>query len=236
VALTEVHGEAIAGRSATVRKELARMATHTVVTMSEMIELLCEAEEKGYATQWGYASLPVYGEAELGLKPSKTRYLARIGKVMKAVGLKRGQWEAAGISKLREIARLDPEASFWNADTHTNESLDDHIVRLVVEAPDMTAQQVRGEVLRLQNRTGPDSPVTRSTVYPKSVWDNVIVPARELARRLLGSAWRDAEGNAKEYSDAACDECICASFLADVNNQPEPVELPMEKPNEMDKF
>jgi transcriptional regulator of met regulon len=61
-----------------------------------------------------------------------------------------------------------------------------------------------------------------------------VKPARELARQLLGSSGRDDEGTAKEYSDAACDEVICASFLADVNNQPEPtkddaLKLPMEE-------
>ena len=58
-------------------------------------------------------------------------------------------------------------------------------------------------------------------------------PARELARRLLGSAGREAEGLGKEYSDSACDEIICAAFLADPNNAPEPeevvVKLPMEE-------
>jgi hypothetical protein len=56
-----------------------------------------------------------------------------------------------------------------------------------------------------------------------------VKPARELARRLLGSAGRDAEGLGKEYSDSACDEIIYAAFLADVNNGPEPVELPVEE-------
>jgi len=233
VALTEVHGEAIAGRSATVRKELARMATHTVVTMSEMIELLCEAEEKGYATQWGYASLPVYGEAELGLKPSKTRYLARIGKVMKAVGLKRGQWEAAGISKLREIARLEPETAFFNRDTRVSEPMDEHIVRLILDHDKMNTNQVKDEVARLKGQTGPDRRVIRSYSTDASSWDNVIKPAMEKARMLLGSKNRDAEGKAQDYGDGVCIECICASFNADPNNEPEPedsvLELPMEE-------
>jgi hypothetical protein len=51
-----------------------------------------------------------------------------------------------------------------------------------------------------------------------SVWENVIKPARELARKKLGSASRDSEGNAVEYSDGACDEVIFADFLSDPNN------------------
>jgi len=102
----------------------------------------------------------------------------------------------------------------------------------VLDSDELTVEQVHNEVLRLQGRTGPDRPVHRTTVYPQSVWELVIKPARELARQLLGSSGRDDEGTAKEYSDAACDEVICAAFLADPNNAPEPedvtIELPME--------
>jgi hypothetical protein len=229
---TMIVGEAIAGRSATVRKELARMATSMSTSEFDMIELLCEALENSYAPQWGYASLLDYGQKELGLKPRRTQYLTRIGKVMKAVGLKRGQYEPAKVSKLREIASLNPEGSFFNRETRVSEPFSEHIVRLVLDSDELTVEQVHNEVLRLQGRTGPDRPVHRTTVYPQSVWELVIKPARELARQLLGSSGRDDEGTAKEYSDAACDEVICAAFLADPNNAPEPedvtIELPME--------
>jgi hypothetical protein len=214
----QVVGEAIAGRSAHVRKELARMVSSMSVSTFDMIVLLAEAQEHNYAPGWGFSSLVDYGAKELGLKKRKTQYLARIGYVTKAVGLKRAQYEPAGTSKLREITVLDPEGSYWNKETHTNEDLAEHIVRLILDHDKMTVEQVHDEVLRLQGRTGPDRPVIRSTSYPRSVWENVIQPARELARRLLGSSGRDIEGNAKEYPDGACDEVICAAFLADVNN------------------
>lgn len=222
-------GEAIAGRSAHVRKELARMVSSLNVSTFDMIVLLAEAQENGYAQQWGFSSLVEFGAKELGLKKRKTQYLARIGYVTKAVGLRRSQYESAGTSKLREITVLDPEGSYWNRDTHTNEDLAEHIVRLILDHDKMTVQQVHDEVLRLQGRTGPDRPVIRSTSYPRSVWESVIKPARELARRLLGSSGRDAEGNAKEYSDGAVDEVIYAAFLADVNNAEDPGEVAKEE-------
>ena len=48
---TVIVGEAIAGRSAAVRKELARMATSMSTSEFDMIELLCEALENSYAPQ-----------------------------------------------------------------------------------------------------------------------------------------------------------------------------------------
>jgi hypothetical protein len=222
-------GEAIAGRAAQVRAKLKDLSADVKGSTFDMAELLFEAQENNYLHGWGFASLPDYAAKELGLKERKARYLARIVKVCRAVGLNRTQYEPAGTSKLREITTLDPEGKFWNSTEHVSEPLDEHIVRLILDFDKMTVEQVKEEVLRLKGRTGPDKPVLRTTSYPKSVWENVIKPARELARRLLGSSGRDEEGNATEYSDGACDEVICAAFIADPNNEPETLNVPKEE-------
>jgi hypothetical protein len=224
-----MYGEAVAGRAALVRKQLLHMASNMAISTFDMIELLTEAQEQQYPLRWGFSSLPDYGAMELGIKPRKTQYLARIGKVTKQVGLKRAQYEGAGISKLREIVTLDPEGSYWNPETHSNEDLDEHIVRLILDSDKMTVDQVKLEVCKLKGQTGKDKRVIRSYSTDITTWQNVIDPAIELARRLLGSKGRDSEGAALEYSEGECYECICASFLADLNNQPEPVELPTEE-------
>jgi len=223
-----IHGEVVAGRAAKVRRQLLDLSADVKASTFDMVELLHEAQANNYPLQWGFSSTVDYGAKELGLKKRKTEYLTRIGTVCKAVGLKRESYEPAGISKLREITTLNPEGSYWNVAEHVSEPLDEHIVRLILDSDKLTVDQVKEEVLRLKGRTGPDRPVLRTTSYPKSVWENVIKPARELARQLLGSAGRDDAGNAKEYSDGACDEMICSSFLVDPNNGPEPQELPYE--------
>ena len=222
-------GEQVAGRAARVRAKLKDLTSDVKASTFDMADLLLEAQEHNYAAAWGFASTYEYGKEELGLKRRKIEYLTRITKVCRQVGLKREKYEPSGISKLREITTLNPEGSYWNVTEHVSESLDEHIVRLILDSDKMTVDQVKEEVLRLKGRTGADRPVLRTTSYPKSVWENVIKPARELARQLLGSAGRDDEGNAKEYSDGACDEVIYAAFLADLNNQPEPMELPYEE-------
>jgi hypothetical protein len=225
-------GEAVAGRSATVRKELARMATSMSTSEFDMIELLCEALENSYAPRWGFASLLDYGQKELGLKKRRTQYLTRIGKVMKAVGLKRQQYEPAKVSKLREISTLDPEGSFYNRETRASEPLDAHIVRLVLDADDMTVEQMHDEVCRLKGQVGPDRRVIRSYSTDASTWENVIKVAYEKARMHLGSKGRDDEGMATEYTDGECQEVICAAFNANLDYAPEPeepvIKLPME--------
>lgn len=224
-----IHGEQVAGRAARVRKTLKDLSSQRKTSNFDLADLLHEAQENNYYSEWGYASLPDYAAKELGLKPRKAQYLARITKVCWAVGLTRAQYEPVGTSKLRGICTLDPKGKFYNTAEHVNEPMDEHIVRLILDSDTMTVEEVEDEVLRLKGRTGPDRPVIRSTSYVKSVWDNVIKPARELARQVLGSAGRDDGGNAKEYSDGACDEIIYAAFLADPSNGPEPQELPTEK-------
>ena len=215
-------GEQIAGRAASVRRDLMAMVSNLSTNTFDLAVLLHEAKENGYPTAWGFASLAEYADQELGLKKRKAEYLTRIVKVARTVGLKREQYEPCGVSKLREITRLDPEGTFWNRDTHENEDLAEHIVRLILDHDKLNVQQTKDEVARLMGQSGADRRVMRSYSTDITTWQNVIDPAIELARRMLGSKGRDEEGQAKEYSEGECYECICASFLADPNNQPDP--------------
>ncbi len=225
-------GEAVAGRAASVRRELLRMSADINRSVFDVAELLYEAQEGNYTLGWGFASLPDYAAKELGLKPRKAQYLTRITKVCRAVGLKRAQYESSGISKLREICTLDPEGSFFNKDTRLNESLDEHIVRLILDSDKMNVEQVQLEIARLKGQTGKDRRVLRSYSTDITTWENVISPAVELARRILGSKGRDDEGNAKDYTEGECYEVICAAFNADLNNMEDPadIESVTEKP------
>src|ERR1700722_3259131 len=121
----QVVGEAIAGRSAQVRKELASMMLSLNVSTFDMIVLLAEAQENNYPHRWGFSSLVDYGVKELGLHKRKVQYLSRIGFVTKAVGLKRKQYEPAGTVKRSVTPLFDPEGSSWNKDEKVSEPLDE---------------------------------------------------------------------------------------------------------------
>ena len=230
----QVVGEAVAGRSAQVRRSLMAMVANLSTNTFDLATLLQEAKENNYAFAWGFASLADYAEKELGLKQRKAEYLTRIMRVTKAVGLSRPQFEPCGVSKLREITRLDPEGTFWNKDEHVSEDLAEHIVRLILDHDKMNVQQTKDEVARLLGQSGPDRRVMRSYSTDITTWTNVISVAIETARRMLGSKGRDSDGNAKEYSEGECYEVICAAFNADPNNQPEPMEPPREEKDMQD--
>jgi hypothetical protein len=221
-----IHGEVVAGRATKVRKALMDLSADVKASTFDMAELLFEAQEHNYPAEWGYASTLEYGAKELGLKERKVQYLTHIVKVCRTVGLTRKQYEPAGISKLREITTLDPNGTCWNQTTHANEELDDHIVRLILDHDKMTVDQTKMEVARLKGQIGKDRRVVRSYATDITTWTNVISAAIGKARNFLGSKGRDDEGNAKEYSEGECYECICAAFNADPNYDEDPGEKP----------
>ena len=229
---TVIVGKAIAGRATSVRKQLLDLTRDVKASTFDMMDLLFEAQEKGYAPQWGFESLADYGDKELGLKVRKVQYLVHIKKICMAVGLTREQYEPAGTSKLREICTLDPDRSFFNKETRTAEPMDENIVRMILDADSMTVTEVKEEVAKLKGQVGPDRRVVRSYSTCQSVWDHVISKAIESARRFLGSKGKDDEGYATEYSEGDCYECICATFLADPNFQKEQIDPSAEKPVE----
>src|ERR1700722_4371882 len=214
-----LHGEQVAGRSAAVRKQLVLLSGTISTNTFDVGELLHEADTSGYLASWGFKNLGDYAEKELGIKERKAQYLVRIIRVCREVGLTRAQFEPAGVSKLREITRLDPKQSWFNPDSKENEPLDDHIIDLIVEAPDLTREEVTEEVLKLQGMVGEDRPVVRSYSATKSAWENVIKRAMELMRAKLGSSGRDDQGMAKEYPDGVCIEMICSDWLAGVESE-----------------
>jgi hypothetical protein len=224
-----IHGEAIAGRSAEARRALLQITAGVVRSTFDLAELLYEVKSAGYYRAYGYETFGEYVMKELDIKQRKSEYLIRIVQVCKAVGLKRADYESAGVSKLRDITTLDPEGSWFNPETKTNEDMAEHIVDLIANAQTMTSEEVTERVLELKGMTGDDRPVVRSCSMTQSTWDNVVKVAYERMRLKLGSAGRDDQGMAREYTDGVCLECICADWLAGESEQPEDeTGIPME--------
>lgn len=229
-----IRGEAVAGRASFVRKSLVLLSGTISKNTFDVADLLYEAQESGYLQNWGYSNIGDYAEKELGIKERKAQYLVRIVKVCRELGLKREQYEPAGVSNLRDITTLDPQGSYWNPETKASEPLDDLMIDLIIEAVDLTKEDVAEEVMKLKGQVGPDRPVLRNYKVTRSAWENVIKAAFEQMRLKLGSSGRDDAGMAKEYSDGVCVEMICAEWLAGEALEAEeakviPMEVPLEK-------
>ena len=215
---TVVVGEAIAGRTAEVRKRLRILANDLERNMFDLGELFLEAQEKHYAQSWGYESLGDYAQTELGVKSRRAQYLSRIVKVMRICGIKRADYAPTGVSKLRSICSLDPESTYFNQETKEHESMAEHITALVAEGPELSTKEVEEKVAALKGQVGDDALITRSYTVTRSCYENVIQRCFEAVRKKLGSAGRDETGQAKEYTDGVCLEALCADFLSDPRN------------------
>lgn len=216
-----VHGEAVAGRAAAVRRELLKLDSSLEDMSFDLAELLAEVRGAALYGAWGFSTFEDYVSAELNTKLRRAQYLTRIVQVCTACGIERLDYQPAGITKLREITRLNPEGSFWNTETKESEPLKGHIQRLVKAAPQMKQAEVVEEVKRLMGLVGDDAMENRTFSWKRAVIENVIEPAQELARRKMGSAGRDEEGNAIDYSASAAEEVIHQEFLNDPSNYDE---------------
>ncbi len=215
---TVIIGEAIAGHSASLRKRMGVLAKDLSRNTFDIAELSFEMQEHGYFHEWGYTSLAEYSEQELGIKSRKIQYLARIVKVCRECGVPRKDYEPVGVTKLREITTLNPGSTFYNPDTKQHEPMYEHIVRVIAEAPENNTVEVEQEVARLKGMTGENAMVTRAYKVTQSCWENTIARCFEAVRKRLGSAGRDGEGMAKEFSDGVVIECLCAEYNADPRN------------------
>jgi hypothetical protein len=211
-------GEPVAGKSAALRKRIMALAQDLNKNTFDIAEAFFQAQESHCYIEWGYEALGEYAALELGIKHRKAQYLARIVRVCRECGIARKDYEPVGVTKLREITSLDPQGTFFNTETKQHESLTDHIVRLVAEAPENSSIEVEEEVKRLKGQLGENAMVTKSYSVTKSCYENTIQRCFEAVRRRLGSAGRDGTGAAKEYTDGNVIECLCAEYNADPRN------------------
>jgi hypothetical protein len=215
-----VRGEAVAGKASEIRRELLKLNSSLNEMVFDLAELLAQAKAGALYQAWGFKTFEDYVTDELDLKVRRAHYLTRIVQVCSQVGIERLVYEPVGVAKLREITRLDPAGSFFNTETKDSEPLAQHIRRLI-ESPEMKLPEVIQEVKRLLGLTGDDELVWVNWSVKRAVRDNVIIPAQELARQKMGSAGRDSEGNAVEFSDSSTEEVIHQAYLLDPDSYAE---------------
>ncbi len=217
-------GEAVAGQAAKrahlVRAEIKGLNELVTSSTFDLAERLAEVKGAGYYGSWGYQTFLDYVEQELDMKPRRAHYLVRIYNIMKQLGVPRETYETVSITKLREIVRLNPEDFYFNQKTGDNESLGEHIIRLVdvAQEKNVSVEQIAEEVKRLLGLVGDDELTWWNVSVKRIVRESVILPAMEMARHRMGSAGKDEQGAAIEYTDGAVLEMICAEFLADPHN------------------
>jgi hypothetical protein len=220
-------GEAVAGRSDAVRRQISKLIKATNTNTFDLAELMHEAKAHTFYTDWGYESFSRWAKS-LDIKYSKAYYLVRIIEIMSTSGVPRDAFEPVGLGKLRIISKLDPSAQFRGV------QVAQLIKELTLKAVTMTQEEVQFEVDTILGLTEDEFMVWLNIHVKKLARENVIRPAVALAKKHIGSVNVDDDGNAVDASDGAALEMICANFMADpnYNQETDPTTEQVEAPPE----
>lgn len=208
---TVIVGEAVAGSAAKARKQLEKLISDVNKSSFDIGDLLHLIKKNGYYD--GYTTFQEY-QASLDIKPRKAQYLRRISEVMEAVGITREKYEPLGIAKLREITSLKPEESWTDPETGNQIPMKEFIVGLVEKGAEMDLEDdIKKHVRTLKGLVGENDLVFLNLSVKRSVMDNTVRPALELAKNAIGSVGKDDEGISQDASDGAALEALAVEFL-----------------------
>jgi hypothetical protein len=103
-----IHGEAVAGRSATVKKQIEKLKLSMGEHRWELADLLSEAHANHYNNDWGFPNFDDYiDNSNFDMSAREARYHIKINNTSKELGIGRDKLNPVAISKLKEIFRLD---------------------------------------------------------------------------------------------------------------------------------
>lgn len=211
----QIVGQAVAGKSHEVTNKILALVNTINQDNFTLAEYLHEVKSKQFFLDPAYKCNTFKEYAKLvGVKPSKAYYLARIVEVMSALGHPREVYEPVGMSKLREITKLEPgEKSPDGKFDHTA-----YINSIILNPDTYELEDVISIVAEAQGKTGENKNVWWNVSVLWSTREQVIKPAVEEAKRLCGTVGTDADGMAKDISDGRALEFICADFLSGAPN------------------
>lgn len=212
-------GEAVAGEASKVKKQLENLIKSLNRSTFDVADLLWAVKKNHFYAQYGFDTMKEYVN-HLDLKQRKAQYLTRISEVMEIVDIPRETYEPVGISKLREITSLDTETDYTNPKTGEVAAMKDIIRGLVIDAPQKDLTEIKEYVKVLKGLTGENELVFLNFCVKKTVRDDVINVALDLAKANIGSTGKDEDGNATDASDGRALELLCADYLSDPNNAP----------------
>lgn len=205
-------GEAVAGESAQVRKELEQIISKVNTSALDIGELLHKIKKNGYYE--GYNTFADY-QKTLEIKSRKAQYLRRIAEVMDTLEIPRSVYEPLGVSKLREITSLNVSDTWVNPETKEETPMKAFIQGFVDKGQSMGIEEVKQHVKTLKGLTGENSLGWVHFYMKQAAIDQVVRPALDKAKMLIGSVSKDDEGNSQDASDGRAAEVVFVAFLTD---------------------
>lgn len=211
---TAIVGEKVAGEAAKVRKQLEQLIKKVNTSAFDIADLLYTIKKNGYYS--GFATFQEFIKT-LDIKLRKAQYLCRMNEVMESIGKTREQYEPLGVAKLREITSLNIDDIWINPQTKDEVPIKAFVVGFVEKGKDMTFDEIKQHVRTLKGLVGENNIMFVHFSVKKSVLDNVVRPALELAKLNIGSGPKDDEGVSQDPSDGAALEVISVEYLTSNN-------------------
>jgi len=208
-------GQQVAGEAAKVRKELEQLISKVNTSAYDIGELLHKIKKNGYYD--GFVTFQEYVKT-LQIKPRKAQYLRRIAEVMDIMEVPREKYEPLGIAKLREITSLDVNGTWTNPDTQVEISLKTFITAFIEKGEEMNLEDIKLHVQTLKGLADEDAMGWVNLYMKKMAIEQVVRPALDMAKMMIGSVGKDDEGVSKDASDGAAAEVVFVSFLNDPAN------------------
>jgi len=212
-----IYGEAVAGESASVRKELETLIEGTSKSQFDIADLLFTAKSKSFYVSWGFSTFSEFAKT-LKLKESKSQYLVKMVEVMNAVGIPRSTYEPLGLTRLRVITSLDPKGEWTNPETLNKTSLADFIKGFVEKGDAISMDLLKTHTRTLKGIAGDSDLSFRNLKFQRLVAENTWDKAIELAKHNAGSVGKDSEGMSKDISDEYAAEILAIAYLNDPTN------------------
>ncbi len=204
-------GEKTAGESVKVRKQLEQLIKKVNSSSFDIAALLHTIKKNHY-----YDGFNTFAEfvKTLEIKSRKAHYLTRMAEVMEIVGIPREKYEPVGVAKLREITSLNPEDTWINPETKEETPISEFIKGFVEKGHEMPLEEIKTHVKVLKGLVGAEAMIWLHLYVKQSVLDNVIRPALDKAKMLIGSVKKDEDGNSLDATDGQAAESIFADFLS----------------------
>jgi hypothetical protein len=187
----------------------------------DVADLLAEAKREAHWATLSHESFEDFIKA-LGIEKSKreVEYLVRMSEVLTKLGTTRKQAVAAKVSKLREIARLDPSGQIVDPDTEIAEPMSGIMKRLIESAPVTPLAEIKQQVNDLIGKSGGDeSELTWWNMPIRRDAKEMCLETVDLVMALSGDTVDVNTGKPKPISIATAVERIFADFRSDPNNQ-----------------
>lgn len=214
-AIASIQGESVAGESKRARDVLESMIRTGHSNTFGIARQLHLIKSKGYYD--GFNTFTDY-LGTLNFKLRKAQYLRRIAEVMDILGIPPEAYEQLGTTKLRQICSLDLDKTWTNPETNEEIPMGIFIAEFINKALHMSVEEIKAYVRTLKGLKPEDEMIGRHFYVSAQVLNEIVNPAVETAKRLIGSVGRDDEGMARDASDGRALEVICVEFLNDPAN------------------